>query len=241
MTSIKQAYTTRTIFLLCPERLPLNLRAAVRRRELALGEILYHRGDPATAIFAVERGRLTLFSYTSEGKPVPLYQVRPGECVSEAALFAESYCGDVVAEIASSVVIFPKAPVVAAFHEYPILADEFMSLLTKRFNVLRVRLELRTLQSARERILQYLRIIAPPGQTTVHLDRPLKSISDDLGLTHETFYRTPAQLVKDGSIIRKKGALTVRSAGSSSSSDGAYSRDGITRPFTPNLESAPTS
>ena len=192
------------IFLLRPERLPANLRAATVHRELDAGELLYRRGDEATAIFVVKRGRLRLFSYTTEGKPVPLYTIRPGECVSEAALYATNYCGDVIAEVASKVAIFSKKAVLDAFHENPFLSDEFGILMTRRFNLLRIRLELRNLQSASERILQYLQATVPPGEDTIKIDRPLKSIADDIGLTHESFYRTLTQLVKDGVIARRK-------------------------------------
>lgn len=199
----------RPMFLLRPERLPAAFQTSLSYRQLTAGEFLYHRGDKSVAIFAVERGRLQLFSSTSEGKPVPLYVVRPGECVSEAALFAENYCGDVVAEVASRVVVCPKEPLLSVFHERPFLADEFMTLLTRRFNLLRIRLELRNLQSARERILQYLLAMTPAGQTTIPIDRPLKSIADDLGLTHESFYRTLTELARAGRITRTKGSISL--------------------------------
>lgn len=200
------------IFLLRHEQLPPNLQAATRHRELEMGEHLYGQGDPAWAIFVVERGRLQMHSYTTEGKPVPLYTIRPGECVSEAALYAEHYCSDVIAEVASKVAVFKKDAVLAAFHERPFLSDEFGVLMTRRFNLLRIRLELRNLQSASERILQYLQATASPGENTVKIDRPLKSIADDLGLTHESFYRTLTQMVKDGVISRSKGSLQLRNS-----------------------------
>ncbi|MDQ6701014.1 MAG: Crp/Fnr family transcriptional regulator [Acidobacteriota bacterium] len=199
------------MFLLRPERLPSELNTAVTHRELGPGEFLYYRGDPAVSIFAVQRGRLRLFSHTADGKPVPLYVIRPGECVAEAALFADKYCGDVVAEVASRVAIFPKKAVLTAFHAVPQLADEFMALLTNRFNLLRVRLELRNVPSARERVVQYLLFTAAPGATRIKLDRPLKSIAEDLDLTHESFYRALAQLVKEGRIIRRIGSIEFQS------------------------------
>lgn len=202
MSANASIHRARPIFLSRPERLPPELHSARTHRELRVGEILYHRGDEAVAIFALERGRLQLFSHTTEGKPVPLYVIRPGEFVSEAALFADNYCGDVVAEVASRVAIFPKKAFLDTLHEHPQMADEFMGLLTRRFNLLRIRLELRNLQSARERIMQYLVIAALPGQCSIILDRPLKSIADKLGLTHESFYRTLAQLAKEGAQSR---------------------------------------
>ncbi len=123
--------------------------------------------------------------------------------------------------------IFPKGPLLTAFHEHPMLAAEFMALLAKRFNMLRIRLELRNLQSARERVLQYLHMTASPGKATVVIDRPLKSIADDLGLTHESFYRTLAQLATEGIITRKKGSIAFRIHGSHDPDHTSSARTGV--------------
>ncbi len=210
MSCVAVNYLSRPVFLLQPDRLPAELQKAAVYRELQAGETLYRRGEEAVAIFAVQSGRLRLFSYTSQGKAVPLYVIRSGECVSEPALYAEHYCGDVVAEVTSRVLMFPKKALLWAFQQHPLLAEEFMALLTRRFNLLRIRLELRNLQSASDRILQYLAVTAVPGQSSVKLDRPLKSIADDLGLTHESFYRTLAQLVREGAISREKSVIAFR-------------------------------
>ena len=198
------------MFLLDFEQLPVELRAHLFHSNIGLNQMLYRRGDPATAVFALEKGRMQLFSYTTEGKRVPLYVVRPGECISEAALYAEFYCSDVVAEVPSRVVAFPKKVLLETLRTCPDLAAAFATSLTMRFNILRVRLELRNLRSARERILQYLALTAPTGQNQVELDRPLKSIADDLGLTHESFYRTLTKLVKEGVITRNKDKICSR-------------------------------
>ncbi|MBC8166964.1 MAG: Crp/Fnr family transcriptional regulator [Bryobacteraceae bacterium] len=197
------------MFLLNYPDLPPDVLVRVTHRDLASGQVLYRRGDPATAVFAVQRGRLKLLAYTSEGQRVPLYVVRPGEWVSEAALFAGEYCSDVVAEIPSRVAVVPKEAMVLALQHNSELATEFMRMMARRWNLLRMRLELRALHSARERIMQYFLAMAPPGQKTVRLDRPLKSIAEDLGLTHESFYRSLAQLIKDGVIHRNKTEITV--------------------------------
>lgn len=189
--------------------LPAEVILQVKHRDLAAAQVLYHRGDPALSVFAVERGRLVLFSHTSEGQRVPLYVVRPGEWVSEAALFADSYCGDVVAEIPSRVLSVPRSAMVSALQHHSDLAAHFMRMMARRFNVLRVRLELRALHSARDRIVQYVLEMAPPGEKTMQIDRPLKSIAEDLGLTHESFYRNLAQLVREGVIHRKKTEITL--------------------------------
>ncbi len=85
-----------------------------------------------------------------------------------------------------------------------------MSEQAKRCASLRISLELRSLRSARERILQYIQIFALKDSQTLRLDRTLKNVADDLGLTHETFYRTLAQLIEEGIIGRTKDTLSLR-------------------------------
>jgi CRP-like cAMP-binding protein len=85
-----------------------------------------------------------------------------------------------------------------------------MALQAKRCNSLRISLELRSLRSARERILQFIQISAPDGSGKVKLDRTLKNVASDLGLTHETFYRTLADLIAEGVIARTRDSLSLR-------------------------------
>ncbi len=180
------------------EKLPVELRTLVRSRDLKTGERLYSRGDPADAVFCVVSGFLRLLNHTPEGTTVPLYVIGPGEYVSEAALFADHYCSDAIAEMPSRVSIYPKAPLLAALEKDPVLAREFMALQSRRFNLLRARMELRSIRSARKRVLQYLEIAKLPESSVSLIDRPLRSIAEDIGLTHETLYRTIAALKREG-------------------------------------------
>jgi CRP-like cAMP-binding protein len=188
--------------------LPPGYLNAAAHRELAPGQTLYRRGDPADMIFAVERGRLRFASATNDGRIIPLYLICAGEYVSEADLFTDSHCGDVLAEAHSRVIALPKKLILATFHENSAFAAELMQRLTERFNLLRVRLEIRNLHSARDRILEYLRLMAPAGKSSLMLSRPLRCMADDLGLSHEAFYRTFTALVKEGTITRGRNCIS---------------------------------
>ena len=201
------------MFLFRTQELPEQLVAEATSRDLARGEILCRQGEAVEAVFALVYGRVQLCASTSDGKHVPLYTVRAGECVAEAALFARHYCSNAVAETRSRVQAFPVQALRDTLRKRPDLAAEFMALQANRCHTLRVSLELRSLRSARERILQYVQLSAPAGSKTVTLDRTLKNVADDLGLTHETFYRTLSQLIEEGVVRRTKTtlALTERS------------------------------
>jgi len=200
------------MFLFRTGDLPEQLTAEVRSHDLDRGDTLYRQGEPVEAVFAVEYGRLQLCTSTSEGRQVPLYTVRTGECVAEAALFAQNYCSDVVAEIRSRVRSFPINTLRDTLRKRPDLAAEFMALQATRCNTLRISLELRSLRSARSRILRFIEISAPQGSDTVTLDRSLKNVADDLGLTHEVFYRTLKGLIEEGVVKRTKNTLELTGA-----------------------------
>jgi CRP-like cAMP-binding protein len=189
--------------------LPADLNEFSTTCDLMQGQVLYRRGEEALNVYLVEQGRLRLYSLDAEGRSVPLYVVRPNECVSEAALFADVYCGTVKAEIRSRVRGFPKHRLLEALRKNPELSERYMAEMARRFNSLRVRLELRNLRSARERVLQYLIAAAPVGGDTVLIDRPLKSVADDLGLSPESFYRALAVLASERLLSRNKRSVRL--------------------------------
>jgi len=197
---------------LSPERLPLALRAELLHQDLAAGQILFSQNDPALASFAVETGRLRLVRHTREGKPVVFQVVRAGESFAESALFLDTYGCDAVAEVPSRVLTYPKQLLRTALLDYPALTTDFFERLVKQSQALQERLELRSIRSARDRVLQYLLNEARPDETTVHLDRHLKDIAGDLGLTAEVLYRTLARLEREGLIHRTKQQITLHAA-----------------------------
>lgn len=177
-------------------------------RWLATGEMLFRQGDQATAIFAVKAGRVKLVRHTSEGVALSLHVARSGESFAEAALFSELYHCDAVAELSSQVEIYPKFACLQVLKQQPEIAQEFIALLSYQVQELRNRLELRNVRSARDRILQYLSLIKEHGNT-ITFDRPLKDIAGDLGLAHEVFYRTLAQLQREGVIQYSKRQIKL--------------------------------
>lgn len=69
-------------------------------------------------------------------------------------------------------------------------------------------LELRGIRSARDRVLHYLQVIAPPHANTIYLDRPLKDIANDIGISPEVFSRTLTQLQNEGLLSKTKRKIT---------------------------------
>lgn len=176
----------------------------------AAGDVLFSQGDAATAIYAVESGRLRLLRRTVDDHLVVLHTARSGEPFAEAALFSEIYHCDAVAAVPSRIWRYPKDQLLSVLRAHPELWEAFVARLARQVQGLRSRLELRNIRSARERVFQYLLLAAGPDGRTVALDGHLQDMAADLGLTREVFYRTVAALEAEGVITRTAEAIVIR-------------------------------
>jgi CRP/FNR family transcriptional regulator, dissimilatory nitrate respiration regulator len=192
------------------DNLPDALQRVSLLRDLAAGETLFRQGEPATAIYQVESGRLRMIRRTIDDHPLSLHTARRGEFFAEASLFADTYHCDAVAATQTRVRIYPKAKVMAALRADPALAESFMARLARQLQDLRARMELRSIRSARERLLQYLRLLAGPEGRVIAIEGHLQDLAAEIGLTREALYRTLATLEAKGALTRTKSTIVLK-------------------------------
>jgi CRP-like cAMP-binding protein len=190
--------------------LPLPTPAEeVSRRRLAKGEALFRQGDRTFAVFSVRRGRVRLVRHLADGSAVPLYVAHDGDTFAEAALFSPVYHCDAVADVDSEIEIHPKRALASALDDLPPAARALMENLAQQVIALRSRLEVRNIRSAAERVMRFLWLESGERDHCVTFERPLKDIAGEVGLTHETFYRTLARLEASGTIARDGRTVTL--------------------------------
>lgn len=192
---------------LTPAQLPSNLQQQLTYRRLTTGQILFQQGEQAQSVFLVESGRLRVVSFT-EQKIINHYFVEVGESFAEIALFSEKYTYTVMADVPSRAIVIPKLGFLEALHNSTELSMIFMRQFAHRLKSIQTLLELRSIRSARERILYYLQLNLQPNQTTVALEKSLKDIATELGLVPEALSRNLTLLQEEGIITRKKRSIT---------------------------------
>jgi CRP/FNR family transcriptional regulator, dissimilatory nitrate respiration regulator len=192
------------------DALPPSLEAGSVVRFLAPGDQLFRQGDPAAAIYKVESGRLRLIRRTVDDHLVILHTARRGEFFAEASLFAEAYHCDAVASAQASVRVYPKATVMEALRTDPALAEAFMARLAHQLQELRARMELRNIRSARDRVLQYLRLRAGVQGRSIAIEGQLQDIAAEIGMTREALYRTLAALEAEGHLTRTETSILLK-------------------------------
>jgi CRP-like cAMP-binding protein len=185
-------------------------RVRLAHRRLEPGEALFRQGEATAAIYVVRAGRVRLVRHLDDGSTVALHAALADETLAEAALFAEAYHCDAVAEIASEVAVIPKTELLAALEADPRACMALAEGLASQVRDLRARLELRNIRAATERILCWLRMRATGAPPTVRIDRPWTEIAAEIGLTHEAIYRALAALQRDGRIVRGPDLIVLR-------------------------------
>ncbi len=190
--------------------LPSSLEAVGTVRVLAPGERLFGQGDRAAAIYRVESGRLRLVRRTVDDHLVILHTAHRGELFAEAALFADTYHCDAIAAAQSSVRVYPKDMVKQVLRTDPALAEAFTARLAHQLQELRARMELRNIRSARERVLQYLRLRAGLHGRSITVEGQIQDIAAEIGITREALYRTLAVLEAEGYLTRTETTILLK-------------------------------
>jgi CRP-like cAMP-binding protein len=186
-----------------------KVRGAAIERRLQPGEALFHSGSKTVGLYEVLKGTLRLVRTDRSGREAVLQTASAGEILAEASLFSPTYHCDAIATNTAAVRLYPKAVLLAELRRDPKIAQAFAGMLARQVMVLRTRLEQRNIHSARDRVRHFLAINADPDGRTVSLSGTLKDIAAELGLTHEAFYRTLADMAADGEIERRKGAIRL--------------------------------
>ncbi len=183
---------------------------ARQRRSVARGDYLFRHRQPAEALFIVVEGRVRMFRELADGTAVTLHVAREGETFAEAALFATNYHCHALAELDTTVICLSTQELMSRLQTDAALGLELSRHLAHQVRDLRAMVCLRDIRSADERLLNWLRQKADNKKMQTVLDRSWTAISQELGLTRETVYRSLARLEELGLISRERtegGAL----------------------------------
>lgn len=191
------------------DQLPAALQAVTTCNQLSKGQVLFHRDEASQMIYAVKTGQIRLLHYTKSGQSISHYAVHPGEICGEVSLFLETYSCTAIAEKSTQMLIFPKQSFLDVMQQSPEFSTAFIMQLTHRLHSTKMMVEIRSIRSAQERVLHYLRSILPLENDTVVLEQSLKDIAADLSISPEALSRTLTQLTSDGAIIRQKRKITL--------------------------------
>jgi CRP-like cAMP-binding protein len=176
---------------------PSGLRDLAQPLDAAAGATLFRSGDPVRFAFLLLAGEAQLTRLSLRGAVVVLQRSRGG-FFAEASLDTRRYHCDAVAAQASRLLRFPVSAFRQALAHNAAFCQGWQSLLAQEVRKLRAQCERLSLNSAAERIGHYIESEGRDG--VLQLSQTRKSWAAELGLSHESLYRTLKRMQGEGSL-----------------------------------------
>src|SRR5215471_17625018 len=189
--------------------LPAKIQSSGIESRFVAGQMLFDQGDATVGVYEVVSGKVREVRVDSEGRDVVVGIAGPGEMIAEASLFSLTHDCAATAVTNALVRLYRKAILLAQLERDPRAALSFMATLVEQIRNLRIRLERRSIPSARDRVRHYLTANVGERERTVSLPSTLKDLAAELGLTHETLYRTLSEMSARGEIARLNGKIRL--------------------------------
>ena len=194
-----------------------NVKSQMASRKLKAGEVLFVQGNPSDSIYFLEYGCVRLVVHPEDDKQLVLYRAQAGEIVAEEHLVQDRYRYTAIAQ-EDSVLWFVGRQVLldGLYHSRDVLL-RYLKCLSGRYHQLITNFERLGMRSAKSRVLHLLRTMTEEKLGPIDLTGQIKSLSDDLNLTHEAMYRAFRELEVEGVIERIDGKVLVIPSDSDSS------------------------
>lgn len=205
------------LFLDLPAEASAQFAALAHRRQLANGEMLYARRDPAEALYGLIRGRIRLSNVAPDGREVLMALFEPGDWIGELSLFdGLPRTHDAMAMGEAEVFVLPRAKLLSLLDAEPRLYRHLAARLARQ-----LRLALSYIDDAvflplslrlAKRLLQLARVY---GQDTgqgllLDLHLPQEDLGRMLGASRQSVSKELRQWERQGLITLDYGRIVIR-------------------------------
>jgi CRP-like cAMP-binding protein len=173
--------------------------------DLAPGQLLFQRGDPARHFFIVVAGEVKLALQSRAGGEKVVERLGPGQSFAEALMFVAGplYPLAAIALEPSRVVAIVSAEFLAMLRASPDTCLRLLADLSRRLHQRIREIEELTLESATHRVVRHLLELAPEaarGPLTVRLEESRQLLASRLAIKPETLSRILRSLADSGAI-----------------------------------------
>lgn len=188
-----------------------RLALGTTRRRLKAGERLFEQGEPATGMYAVVHGRVTLLA-RGHGRERVTAIVEPGRSFGEAVMFLDKpYIVSAKALTDALVLHVAKEAIFAELGRNPGFARRIIAALAGKLHATVRELEMYSLGSAAKRFAAWLLHAAPAAQGACEVALPAskRAIASQLNLSAEHLSRILRELADRGLVEVRGPRLAI--------------------------------
>jgi len=192
-----------------------RLVAYAKRRNVRAGRVLFNKGDPGNALFAIRAGTIKITAPSSDGREAVFNILTEGEVFGEIALLdGQPRTADAVAISDCDLVVIERRDFLALVETDPKIALKLIELLCARLRWSSEHFEevvLLKLPARLARTLLRLVRAQPAKDGDIELKITQRELSQILGTTRERINRELSAWATRKWIALKRGRLVVRS------------------------------
>ena len=192
-----------------------RLVAYAKRRKVRAGRVLFNKGDPGNALFAIRAGTIKITAPSSDGREAVFNILTEGEVFGEIALLdGQPRTADAVAISDCDLVVIERRDFLALVETDPKIALKLIELLCARLRWSSEHFEevvLLKLPARLARTLLRLVRAQPAKDGDIELKITQRELSQILGTTRERINRELSAWATRKWIALKRGRLVVRS------------------------------
>jgi len=165
------------------------------------GEILFRQGQRGSIIYYLLDGRVKLYRLDQKGNECVIHFVNKNEFFAEILLTQDTYPVNAQMLCNSTMLGVDKNKLLPLLKSHPDFSAKIIFMFASRINYLVDTIERLSMESAKEKFLNYLTYLSKIHKSqTVILDIPKQELALLLGMAKETFSRIERQLISDGII-----------------------------------------
>jgi CRP/FNR family cyclic AMP-dependent transcriptional regulator len=177
-------------------------------QQLALGEVLFQKGDAGDALYGVRRGQIRIQT-GADGSRLTLNFMGPGELFGEVAVLdGESRTADATAGEPSELFVLRREDFLAFLEREPKVAIKLIGLLCRRIRWQSERMEESVLQPLPVRLARRLCALAIDFGSEVHISQEQLGIF--VGAARESVNRQLQLWRKDGILDLQRGRILLQ-------------------------------
>ena len=194
-----------------------RLVALSHRRNLSPGEVLFRKGDPADAIYAVLRGSVRVVSHSEDGREVTLRLLPTGEVFGELGLLHEGLrTATIAAGEDCSVLAIGRREFLGLLEQRPKLAISILGALAARIDELTAELSdlvfLGLPARLAKKLLDLARLYGEPAEPGVRIARRVsqQDLANLVGSSRESVNKQLRSWEGRGILEIRRWQLTLR-------------------------------
>jgi CRP-like cAMP-binding protein len=181
------------------------------------GSHLFYRNDPSSGLYFVSQGSLQIIIDNEANKEIIVYTIMQGDIVGEMTLFDESArSATVIALEECRLCKISNNKFIELMNTFPKIAINLSRVLIDRLHAANSMIERLGMMDGNQRVAHYLKTLIMRDGTledswySLPKKPTYRFISQRLGVSEKTVYRTVQTMLQDGNITIKGRKLMVK-------------------------------